>query len=125
MWAIPSETSTSVTFPEEVVNDNFNFYAVNTLNNDRLRICVIKYTLFYISNAFRSNVKLKLAKNQANAKQHLESELLIFENYSHYLSRHHPKIITHILKIKQKNKYLSINEVIQLIIMKIKVKNGK
>ena len=29
---------------------------------------------------------LKLAKNQANAKQHPEAELLLFENYSHSLS---------------------------------------
>ena len=26
---------------------------------------------------------MKLAKNQANAKQHPEAELLLFENYSH------------------------------------------
>ena len=26
---------------------------------------------------------MKLAKNQANTKQHLEAELLTFENYSH------------------------------------------
>ena len=26
---------------------------------------------------------LKLAKNQANSKQHPEAELLLFENYSH------------------------------------------
>ena len=38
---------------------------------------------FFISNTFISNAKLKLAKNQANAKQHLEAELLLFENYSH------------------------------------------
>ena len=29
---------------------------------------------------------LKLAKNQANAKQQPETELLLFENYSHSLS---------------------------------------
>ena len=40
-------------------------------------------TLFYIKNTFTSNVKLKLVKNQANAKQHPEAELLLFENYSH------------------------------------------
>ena len=36
------------------------------------------YTLFFISNA-----RLKLAKNQANAKQHPKTKLLLFENYSH------------------------------------------
>ena len=32
---------------------------------------------------FISNTRLKLAKNQANAKQHRQAELLLFENYSH------------------------------------------
>ena len=36
------------------------------------------YTLFYINNIFISNARLKLVKNQANAKQHLELELLLF-----------------------------------------------
>ena len=36
---------------------------------------------FFISNTFISYVRLKLAKNQANAKQHPEPELLLFENY--------------------------------------------
>ena len=38
---------------------------------------------FFISNIFISNARLKSAKNQANAKQHSEAELLLFENYSH------------------------------------------
>ena len=37
----------------------------------------------FISNTFIRNVRLKLAKNQANAKQHPEAELLLLENYSH------------------------------------------
>ena len=40
------------------------------------------YMLFFISNTFINNIKLKLAKNQAKAKQHTEAELLLFENYS-------------------------------------------
>ena len=40
---------------------------------------------FFISKTFLSNVRLKLAKKQANAKQHPEAELLLFENYSHSL----------------------------------------
>ena len=35
------------------------------------------YTRFFITNA-----RLKLAKNQANAEQHPDAELLLFENYS-------------------------------------------
>ena len=38
---------------------------------------------FLISNIFISNAYLKLAKNQANAKQHPEAALLLFENVSH------------------------------------------
>ena len=41
------------------------------------------YTIFanFISNYLR-NIRLKLAKNQAKDKQHPETELLLFENYS-------------------------------------------
>ena len=38
---------------------------------------------FFISNTFISNARLKLVKNQANAKQHSEAELLKSENYWH------------------------------------------
>ena len=40
-------------------------------------------TRFFISNAFISNTRLRLAKYQANAKQHPEAEFVLFENYSH------------------------------------------
>ena len=36
--------------------------------------------LFDISNTFISNTRLKWAKNPANAKQHPEADLLLFEN---------------------------------------------
>ena len=39
-----------------------------------------EYTLFFISNIFTSNARLKLTETQANAK--LEAELLLFENVS-------------------------------------------
>ena len=45
-----------------------------------------KYMLFYISNTLISNARLKLAKNQANAKEHQEAELLLLENYSYISS---------------------------------------
>ena len=44
---------------------------------------VYKRFAVFISNTFISNTRLKLAKNQANAKQNPEAELLLFENYSH------------------------------------------
>ena len=41
------------------------------------------YTFFFITfNTFISYTRLKLAENQAKAKQHLVSELLLSENYS-------------------------------------------
>ena len=39
-------------------------------------------TRFFISNTFIGNAGLKLAKNQAKAKQNPAAELLLFENYS-------------------------------------------
>ena len=41
---------------------------------------------FSVSNTSISNARLKLVKNQADAKQHREAELLLFENYSHFSS---------------------------------------
>ena len=52
-----------------------------------------------------------MAKNQAKAKQHHKSELLLFENYSHFSSRHQPNIIGYILKNKQKNKCVYIHTI--------------
>ena len=65
---------------------------------------------------------MKLAKKQANAKQHPEAELLLFENYSHFSSTISSKVMGHILKNNQKNKNFCIHEIIQLIIMKMKMK---
>ena len=80
---------------------------------------------FFISNTFISNGSLKLAKNQANAKQHPEVKLLLFENF-HIVHLHcHPEIMGHILKNKQMNKYVCIHEIIRLIIMEMKMKMKK
>ena len=48
---------------------------------------------------------------------------MLFENYSHILhSRYQPTIMGIILKYKQTNKCVCVPEIIQLIIMKIKMK---
>ena len=48
------------------------------------KIRIPGYTLFLIiGNTFISKARLKLAKNQANAKKHPEAELLLFEKNSH------------------------------------------
>ena len=51
---------------------------------------------FFVSNTFISNARLKLARNQANAKQHPEGTLLLFQNYSNSSSMffiHHSSFI--------------------------------
>ena len=45
---------------------------------------------FFMSNNFISTARLKLAINQANAKQRPETKLLLFENYSHSSTCYHP-----------------------------------
>ena len=66
---------------------------------------------------------MKLAKNQANAKQQPEAELLALENYSHTSST----LLTNNNMTDSKNKEMNmcgcIHEIIRLIIMKMKMKN--
>ena len=84
------------------------------------------YTLFFfISNTFISNARLKLAKNQANAKQHPAAELLLFQNFSHFSSTLSSRHNGHILKNRQKNKYACIHQMTQLLITKMKMKMKK
>ena len=45
--------------------------------------CIILRAFFFISSTFISDARLKSAKNQANAKQHPEAGVLLFENYPH------------------------------------------
>ena len=84
-----------------------------------LNICI--YTLF-LSNTFISNSRLKLAKNQANAKRHPEAELLVFESYSHSLYTLSSKNNRTSLKKQAKEQVGLLNEIIRLIIMKMKKK---
>ena len=88
----------------------------------RLPSLALAYTLFFKSNTFISNARLKLAKNQANAKQYPEAELLLFENYLHSSSGNHQKITGHVLKNKLKNKCVCIHEIIRLIITRMKMR---
>ena len=53
-----------------------------------------KIHAFFISNHW-----LKLAKNQANAKQHPQAELLLFPDYPHSSSALSSKMIGHILQV--------------------------
>ena len=78
-----------------------------------------KLHAFFISNTFISNVRLKLAKNEAKM---LSNNLRLNVSYlkiTHILHpRYHPKIIGHILK----NKCVCIHRIIRLIIIKMKMK---
>ena len=60
-----------------------------------------------------------MAKNQASTKQHPEAELLLFEHYSHSSSTLSYKNKGRIPEKKKKNK--CIHEIIQLIIMEMKM----
>ena len=64
----------------------------------------------------------KFTKNQANAKQHIESDFsylkIIHTLHPHYLQ----KILGHILKNKQKGQPVFTHEITRLIIMKMKMK---
>ena len=75
---------------------------------------------FFISNTFTSNTRLKSTNNQAEAKQHPEAELLLFENYS---------LSSCMLTFKNNRRYSKkwakmtcacFNEIIWFIIMKAK-----
>ena len=63
-----------------------------------------------------------MAKNLANAKQHPEAELWLFENYENSSCKLSSKNNRTYPKNKAKNKSVCINEIIQLIIMKMKMK---
>ena len=54
-------------------------------NIDMIRLTLI--TRFFISNTFIISTRVKLAENQANAKQNPNPELQLFENYSNRLAQ--------------------------------------
>ena len=66
-------------------------------------------TLFFTSNTFISNTRLKLAKNQAKTKQHIEAELKLFENYLLSSSMLSSKNNSRYSKKCTKNKYICLN----------------
>ena len=66
---------------------------------------------FFISNSFITNTRLKLAKSQANAKQHPEAELLLFGNYSHSSSTLSSKDNLAFCKNKRKNNCVCLHEI--------------
>ena len=63
-----------------------------------------------------------MEKNQANAKQHPEAELFLFEIIHILHPRYHSKIIAHILKIS-KRASASVFKRLIIVKMKMKMKN--
>ena len=59
---------------------------------------------FFIGNTFINNTILKLAKNQANAKQQPETKFCYLKIIHILHAGYHPKITIHILKKKKKIK---------------------
>ena len=55
---------------------------MSNLSVDEQVTVLIGLHAFFISNTFIRNARMKSAKSQAKAKQHLEDELSLFENYS-------------------------------------------
>ena len=47
---------------------------------------------FFISSTAKSNARLNLT-NQSNSKQHLEAKLLLFEIYSHFITKNSCDIV--------------------------------
>ena len=81
--------------------------------------------LFYISNTFISNARLKLAKNQAKAKQHPNAEILLFENYLLSAPTLSFKNNRRYSKKVQKTKYACLNKAISLMTRKRRLKMKK
>ena len=66
-----------------LLNSANSSYIINFQNFTLHQKLNLELHAFFKATLFTSNGKLKLAKNQANARQHLEAELLLFGNYSH------------------------------------------
>ena len=64
-----------------IYNENVLFSSANSTSV--MSVKAVYTGFFFISNTFISYAQLKLVKNQADAKQHPEAELQLFESYSH------------------------------------------
>ena len=82
----------------------------------------LRYMIFSISNFSIGNNRLKLAKNQEKAKQHPEAELLLYENYSVSSSVLLSETNIRYSKKCTKTSASCFNEIIWLIIMKLRLK---
>ena len=63
-----------------------------------------------------------MVKNQANAKQHSEAKLLLFESYSHSSSMLSSKNDRTYFENQAKEQVVCSHEIVRLIVMKMKMK---
>ena len=87
-------------------------YSFHSYNISITKGCLLRYTHFFISNTSMSNARLKLAKNLAKAKQNVEAELLLLENYVVSSSTLSSKDNRRCSKKCAKNKHVYLNVVI-------------
>ena len=99
----------NVTVHEALNRDNLSKKCFHTRPSILKKKLSFEVHAFFVSNTFISNARLKLAKNQVKAKQHPETELLLFENKSHSSSKLSSKNNS---KKCKKNKCICFNEVI-------------
>ena len=79
-----------------------------------------QYTRFFYKQHFYRQWQAEIDKNQANAKQHPEAKLSLFENCSHSSSENNR---TYSKKKQRASVPVSVHEIIRLILMKMKMKN--
>ena len=72
--------------------------------------CATDTRFFYKQQLYKQQQAEIGKKTQVNAKQHSESELLLFQNYSSS-TRYHPMIIGRILRNNRKNKCVCFHEI--------------
>ena len=98
----------------------------NIKNNSTSRILLVtKLNKWSLSNT-RLFYKQPRAEIDKKTKRMLDNTLRLMLCYLKIIyilrPRYHPKIVGHILRNKQKNKYVCIHEIIGLIILKMKIK---
>ena len=81
------------------------------------------YMLFFVRNTLINNAKLKLAKNQAKAKQQPEAELLLFESYSLLSSKISSKNSREYSKKYTKTRAFVLMRLLMTMKMSLKMKN--
>ena len=105
---------------------NKTFLLKNSLNCESSNLiyvvickgCKEEYMHFFISNT-----RLKLGKNQANAKQRPEAELWLFDNSSHSSTTLSYKINSTIAHPWKLSNFQDLHPPVQLMKMKVEMKN--